>query len=112
MRTRHLLSAPPTVVRERVKTFTDGCAPPGGAARRQAVSADSGTLSEGRALVLVVDDEEMVRGVTARALQVLGYGVLTAVSGEDALRIVGERRGEIACVLLDMTMPGMSGEAV
>jgi len=60
--------------------------------------------------ILVVDDEEIVR-TTARAMLLSrGYQVLLAEDGQKALEIFGERKGEIALVLLDMAMPLMSGE--
>lgn len=61
-------------------------------------------------LLLVVDDEERVRGVARRTLERSGYRVLEAGSGEAALELLeGEARGA-ALVLLDLTMPGMGGE--
>jgi PAS domain S-box-containing protein len=59
--------------------------------------------------ILVVDDEEIVLKLCARALKAMGYDVRTAGNGRDALDLVREHRGEISLVILDMTMPGMSG---
>jgi PAS domain S-box-containing protein len=59
--------------------------------------------------ILVVDDEPTVLLLTQRILEHAGYQVLTAKSGEDAVDLYRTRRDEIAAVLLDMTMPGMSG---
>ncbi|OAI39148.1 hypothetical protein AYO38_08115 [bacterium SCGC AG-212-C10] len=64
----------------------------------------------GSGTVLVVDDEETVRNVTARALELSGYQVLKAVDGFDAQRVFQEYRDEISCVLLDLTMPNCGGE--
>ncbi|NOY90191.1 MAG: PAS domain S-box protein [Deltaproteobacteria bacterium] len=63
-------------------------------------------------VVLLVEDEESVRRVGKRMLERLGYEVRTAVDGEDALRVYAELRDELACVLLDLTMPRMGGEEV
>jgi signal transduction histidine kinase/CheY-like chemotaxis protein len=59
-------------------------------------------------IVLVVDDDEAVREVTAAILQDLGYQVVEAGSGGAALDLF-ERRGDIAVALLDFAMPGMNG---
>jgi two-component system cell cycle sensor histidine kinase/response regulator CckA len=64
----------------------------------------------GRGTVLVVDDEEVVRAMATAALQRLGFSVLTAVNGSDALRIYAEQHQDIELVLLDMMMPVMGGE--
>ena len=61
-------------------------------------------------VILIVDDEEIVRHTARAALQRYGYFPEIAASGEDALRIYSERGHEIALVLLDLTMPGLSGE--
>jgi signal transduction histidine kinase/CheY-like chemotaxis protein len=64
----------------------------------------------GKKLILVVDDEELVRRVAQAALEIRGYRVLLAENGLEAVEAVRERKSEIAAVLLDLTMPVMSGE--
>ncbi|MBN2845597.1 MAG: response regulator [Deltaproteobacteria bacterium] len=59
--------------------------------------------------ILLVDDEEMVVDVTKRMLEHLGYSVMVALSGPEALEIYHAKRKEIDAVILDMIMPGMSG---
>ncbi len=66
----------------------------------------------GRGLVLLVDDEEAVAAVTRSMLQELGYEVLVAHSGPEAVNLFGSRSRAVDMVLLDMVMPGMSGAAV
>ncbi len=66
---------------------------------------------QGRCTVLLVDDEEIVRDVGADYLGWLGFNVLIAQNGPDALEIFRKKQDEIDCVLLDLSMPGMSGEA-
>jgi two-component system, cell cycle sensor histidine kinase and response regulator CckA len=66
-------------------------------------------LLRGTETILVVDDEEPVRRVAIRVLTRLGYTVLSASSGRQALKIVEQHSNEISVVLLDMTMPEMSG---
>jgi len=65
-----------------------------------------------RGTVLLVDDEPPVRKVARRMLEKLGYDVLTAGDGKEGLELFRAHRDEIACVLLDMTMPEMSGDEV
>jgi PAS domain S-box-containing protein len=61
--------------------------------------------------LLVIDDEAPVREVTQAILESVGYRVLVAVDGEDGLRLF-RQHGDIAAVLLDLTMPGLPGEEV
>lgn len=67
------------------------------------------TVSPGTT-ILVVDDEEMVRNAARRILEHSGYTVITAVDGQEGLEIFEARHGELAAVLLDLTMPRMNGE--
>jgi two-component system cell cycle sensor histidine kinase/response regulator CckA len=64
----------------------------------------------GSATVLVVDDEEVVQKLASATLERYGYRVLIASNGREALDIFQTADREIALVLLDMTMPVMSGE--
>jgi PAS domain S-box-containing protein len=64
----------------------------------------------GGGAVLVIDDEEIVRSVARRALECCGYAVLTAEDGERGLELFQRNADRIRCVVLDLTMPGMSGE--
>jgi two-component system cell cycle sensor histidine kinase/response regulator CckA len=66
----------------------------------------------GDGLVLVVDDEEHVRSVASAMLKAAGFEVKTASGGCEAVKEFGERPGDFVAVLLDMTMPDMSGEQV
>ncbi len=59
--------------------------------------------------ILIVDDEEVVRTVGQDMLEALGYKVLTAEDGKEALEIYGKNRDRIDLVLLDMIMPEMMG---
>ena len=58
-------------------------------------------------VVLFVDDEEMVLKVGSLMLQKLGYSVLTASKGQEAIEIF--KKNKVAFVILDMRMPGMNG---
>ena len=59
--------------------------------------------------VLIVDDEEILRKVSSETLTRIGYRVLTAVDGLEAVRLFGECAEEIDIVILDMVMPRMNG---
>jgi CheY-like chemotaxis protein len=61
------------------------------------------------AAVLVVDDNARVLQAVSQLVGALGYPVLTAASGQEALLVFGERHAQIGCVLLDLTMPEMDG---
>ena len=71
----------------------------------------AGALSwRGTGTVLLVDDEESVRSIAQRMLARLGYQVLTATDGAQALQVFQAHRDRIALVLLDLTMPNLDGE--
>jgi PAS domain S-box-containing protein len=60
-------------------------------------------------IILVVDDEEVVRRMATAALESRGFKVLTAGNGTEALETIQARR-DISLVILDLTMPVMTGE--
>jgi len=60
-------------------------------------------------IVLVVDDEDMVRRIAKASLEVRGYEVVLARNGLEAIREV-RKNARIGVVLLDLTMPVMAGE--
>lgn len=62
--------------------------------------------------VLVVDDEPAVREVAVRTLNRAGYRTLDAVNGPEGLALLANDDYQVSAVLLDLTMPGMSGAAV
>jgi PAS domain S-box-containing protein len=66
----------------------------------------------GHGAVLVVEDESSVLEVTAEMIRRLGYTVLTAGSGREAIARYRENQERIRVVVLDMIMPGMSGSDV
>jgi PAS domain S-box-containing protein len=63
----------------------------------------------GEECVLVVDDEETIRELTAEMLVLQGYTVLLADSGEQALAVYAKESASIDLVILDLNMPGMGG---
>jgi CheY-like chemotaxis protein len=64
----------------------------------------------GEGAVLVVDDEDVVRRTAKNALQRYGYTVITAANGHEAVELYRRLSDRISLVLLDMTMPLMSGQ--
>lgn len=63
-------------------------------------------------LVLVVDDDELIRRMSERVLHESGYRVITAVDGRDAIERFKAHRREIELVVLDIIMPEMGGRVV
>jgi PAS domain S-box-containing protein len=61
-------------------------------------------------LVLVIDDEEPVRDAVTDILDLDGLPVLTAPDGRTGIDLYRERETEVGLVLLDLSMPGLSGE--
>ena len=60
-------------------------------------------------VILVVEDEEAVRTLTVLMLETLGYRVLEAANGQEALRLVTGSREAVELLLTDVVMPGLSG---
>ncbi len=74
-----------------------------------AATVAAGDLQGGSETILVVEDEEALREVVRELFEGLGYTVITASSGPDALAAVADHEGPIDLVLTDVVMPGMSG---
>jgi two-component system cell cycle sensor histidine kinase/response regulator CckA len=69
-------------------------------------------LPSGSETVLVVEDDAAVRELAVRILKGLGYEVLEAASGEEALGVCKAHGGHIDLVLTDVVMPGMDGRVL
>jgi two-component system, cell cycle sensor histidine kinase and response regulator CckA len=63
-------------------------------------------------IILVVEDEKPVRELTVRMMQQLGYSVLSAASGKEAIAISNSFAGSIGLLVTDVVMPEMSGRQV
>lgn len=78
-----------------------------------ASSTGTGNLSleyqHGTETILVVDDEEPLRAVIADLLTQLGYTVLSAGNGDDALAVAADYKGRIDLLLSDVIMEGLPG---
>ena len=70
------------------------------------------TVARGTETLLIIDDEPVIRKMLASQLSMFGYTVLLGVDGEDGLGVYQRRQGEISLVLLDLSMPNMSGREV
>jgi two-component system, cell cycle sensor histidine kinase and response regulator CckA len=66
----------------------------------------------GTGTVLVVEDEEGVRNLAARMLRAVGYTVLTAAGGAEAIAACGTHEGQIHLLLTDVVMPEISGKTL
>src|SRR5918997_2391273 len=64
------------------------------------------------ARILLVDDEETVRGFLKRGLEIDGHAVMTAIDGADALDRLTEADGAFDLLLTDIRMPIMDGIAL
>ncbi len=65
----------------------------------------------GSGMLMIVDDDAIVRRAVAKAVETLGYSTVEATSGTDAVEIYRAHKEEIRGIVLDMVMPQMSGRA-
>lgn len=78
------------------------------AGESEPIAEVSRSLQVGRGTVLVAEDEDLVRGAVTKILERVGYTVLGARDGLEALEIL-EARSEVQLVLLDVVMPRLGG---
>jgi PAS domain S-box-containing protein len=76
---------------------------------RPAAETPPSLAARGAGTILLVDDEPTLRKLGKRVLEHSGYTVLLAENGQEAVEIFRHNAGEIATVLLDITMPVMGG---
>ena len=69
----------------------------------------TGASGDGSGLVLVVEDEPMVRRLVVRLLQQLGYASLEAPDGKEALQLLEKAAAPVSLVVTDLVMPRMNG---
>lgn len=68
--------------------------------------------SRGRETILLVEDEKIVLEITLKMLELMGYKVLKAQSGEEALQVFEQYKETIHLLLTDVVMPGISGRVL
>jgi len=68
--------------------------------------------ARGSETILLVEDEDAVRGLTSRILEKQGYRVIAAQHGKEAMDIATKEEGRIDLVLTDIVMPGMNGRGL
>src|SRR5262249_60322425 len=73
------------------------------------MSASKPATPGGHETILVVDDEAIIRNLARTILQRYGYAVLLAEDGQQAVEIYRREQQRIALVILDLTMPRLSG---
>ncbi|MEK6779948.1 MAG: ATP-binding protein, partial [Candidatus Deferrimicrobiota bacterium] len=81
-------------------------------AKEQAPGAEAARPKTGKETILLVDDEEMIRSIGRQILEIHGYSVLTAADGQEAIDLYLRERERIDLVILDMTMPHLTGADV
>jgi DNA-binding NtrC family response regulator len=79
------------------------------AAAQNEVKVKRHTLPGGTETILLVEDEDTARSAMSEFLENLGYEVLQAANGHDALAIYAERWTEIRIVITDLIMPHLNG---
>ncbi len=75
-------------------------------------AGQSGDMPGGTEIILLVEDEDLVRSLTARVLTDLGYTVLQACNGVEALQLLETRPHPVHLLLTDLVMPEMGGDAL
>ncbi|MDZ4859092.1 MAG: PAS domain S-box protein [Candidatus Hydrogenedentes bacterium] len=71
---------------------------------------ENGTIvKRERDTILVVDDEQLLRAVLQDILEMSGYDVIQASTGEEAIEVYQSRGKDISLVIMDVVMPGMGG---
>jgi two-component system, cell cycle sensor histidine kinase and response regulator CckA len=73
------------------------------------IAPSAGVHSCGQGMVLVVDDEPIMRETAAEILESCGFRVISAENGEEGIAVFRKHQEEIRVVLLDIAMPVMSG---
>jgi CheY-like chemotaxis protein len=71
--------------------------------------ADSTSARDSRGPILIVDDEEVVRHLVARALTQANYEVLQAADGFEALAFLAGHAARLRLAIFDLVMPGLTG---
>ena len=78
--------------------------------KKEIIEKTASTLQGQGEKILLVEDDPIVMEISKELLEYLNYKVLTAVKGQDAIKIYQKNKNEIVLVLSDMIMPDMEGE--
>jgi len=78
--------------------------------KAEAAATDRETLSRGKGVMIVVEDQEEIRNLVVEVLGMQGYTVLKAANGDEAMQISRTTDEKIQMLLTDLVMPGMSGK--
>ena len=81
----------------------------GSPAASERLSAETSPVAQNGLTVLVTDDSDVNRKILQRILESLGYRVLQAGDGAEALRIITSKTAHLVCVFMDISMPVMDG---
>jgi len=65
--------------------------------------------ADGSGAILLVDDDEILLGSTGALIEMMGFNLLTARDGVEAVEVFRQNRDQIRCVITDLTMPRMDG---
>jgi CheY-like chemotaxis protein len=65
-----------------------------------------------KTVILLADDEELLRNIKRKVLEKAGYSVLVAQNGQEAIQIAHEHPDPIALLVSNVQMPGMTGPGV
>lgn len=69
-------------------------------------------LWRGEGTILLIDDEQMIRLISGKMIEYMGFSVLTAAGGAEGLELFRAHRDDIVLVIVDLGMPEMTGEEV
>lgn len=78
----------------------------------EAADTPDDNLACGTETILLVDDEKVIIDVARDMLEILGYQVLVAQSGQEAIDIYTRQKDAVDLVIQDMVMPGINGAGV
>jgi CheY-like chemotaxis protein len=80
--------------------------------KEDAKSKQRAELTKGQGTILVIEDEELVMKVTREILEKMGYRVLEARTGQEAIDVVKTFDGDIDLAMLDILLPDISGDII
>ena len=93
----------------RIRVLLPSAAPALKTHKKPALESKPMPMPHNGGLILIADDEDPVRKISQRMVEKLGFSVITACDGNEAVAIYEDRQHEIQGVILDMTMPGLNG---